>query len=308
MKVEKLKVEKLKTRYLLVLSLLISLVAGAGEVDGIAARVGSAVILKSDIANEMRRSGAGAGKYADIRDEMIERELILRAAKEAKLQMQDWVVENRIRDIISRAFNGDRNKLMEALAKDKVSYPEWRQRIKDDMVVNAMRWQIVDKNIQASPAAMRDEYAAHPERYVAEKRVTVSAILLKPGDAEKSDEIDEALKNGTSFADLARKYSVDAKAKDGGQWKDVRPEDVFRPEICEEIAKMPKGTISKWIELDGWKFLLRKDDETAGGKMSFADAYDAIAANVRNDEAKRLYVDWIERLKAATYIKVYEDR
>jgi peptidyl-prolyl cis-trans isomerase SurA len=308
LKVEKLKVEKLKTRYLLVLSLLISLVAGAGEVDGIAARVGSAVILKSDIANEMRRSGAGAEKYADIRDEMIERELILRAAKEAKLQMQDWVVENRIRDIISRAFNGDRNKLMEALAKDKVSYPEWRQRIKDDMVVNAMRWQIVDKNIQASPAAMRDEYAAHPERYVAEKRVTVSAILLKPGDAEKSDEIDEALKNGTSFADLARKHSVDAKAKDGGQWKDVRPEDVFRPEICEEIAKMPKGTISKWIELDGWKFLLRKDDETAGGKMSFADAYDTIAANVRNDEAKRLYVDWIERLKAATYIKVYEDR
>ena len=193
---------------------MISLVAGAGEVDGIAARVGSAVILKSDIANEMRRSGAGAGKYADIRDEMIERELILRAAKEAKLQMQDWVVENRIRDIISRAFNGDRNKLMEALAKDKVSYPEWRQRIKDDMVVNAMRWQIVDKNIQASPAAMRDEYAAHPERYVAERRVTVSAILLKPGDTEKSDEIDEALKNGTSFADLARKHSVDAKAKD----------------------------------------------------------------------------------------------
>ena len=53
---------------------MISLVAGAGEVDGIAARVGSAVILKSDIANEMRRSGAGAEKYADIRDEMIERE------------------------------------------------------------------------------------------------------------------------------------------------------------------------------------------------------------------------------------------
>ena len=298
----------MKIRYILVLSLLISLVAGAGEVDGIAARVGSAVILKSDIANEMRRSGAGAEKYADIRDEMIERELILRAAKEAKLQMQDWVVENRIRDIISRAFNGDRNKLMEALAKDKVAYPEWHQRIKDDMIVNAMRWQVVDKNIQASPAAMRDEYAAHPERYVAERRVTVSAILLKPGDAEKSDEIDEALKNGTSFADLARKHSVDAKAKDGGQWKDVRPEDVFRPEICEEIAKMPKGTISKWIELDGWKFLLRKDDETAGGKMSFADAYDTIAANVKNDEAKRLYVDWIERLKAATYIKVYEDR
>ena len=303
-----MKVEKLKAKYLLVFSLLTALAAFAVEVDGIAARVGSSVILKSAVLGEMRRAGVGEEKYAEVRGEMIERELILKAAARAKLQMQDWVVENRVREIVTRMFGGDANRFKAALARDRVTFPEWRQRVKDDMVVNAMRWQIVDKNIQASPAAMRDEYAAHPERYVAEKRVTVSAILLKPGDAEKSVEIDEALKNGTSFADLARKHSVDAKAKDGGQWKDVRPEDVFRPEICEEIAKMPKGTISKWIELDGWKFLLRKDDETAGGKMSFADAYDAIAANVRNDEAKRLYVDWIERLKAATYIKVYEDR
>ena len=122
---------------------------------------------------------------------------------------------------------------------------------------------------------------------------------------EKPSEIDEALKAGTPFSDLAREHSADAKAKEGGQWKDVRPEDVFRPEICEEIAKMPKGTISKWIELDGWKFLLRKDDERGGGKMSFADAYDVIAANVKNEEAKRIYTDWIERLKKETFIKVY---
>ena len=219
--------------------------------------------------------------------------------------MQDWVVENRLREIVDRAFGGDRNKLMAALAKDKVAYPEWRQRIKDDMLVAAMRWQVVDKNIQATPSAMRDEYAAHPERYVADKRVTVSAILLGPGDAAKSGEIDAALKGGTSFAELAKKYSVDAKAGEGGQWKDVKPEEVFRPEICDEIAKMPKGTMSNWIELDGWKFLLRKDNETGGDTMSFADAYDAVAANVKDAEAKRLYEDWVNRLKRAAYIKLY---
>ena len=40
-------------------------------------------------------------------------------------------------------------------------------------------------------------------------------------------------------------------------------------------------------------------------KMSFADAYDVIAANVKNEEAKRIYTDWIERLKKETFIKVY---
>lgn len=292
-------------RTVLAAALVCASAAFADEIDGVAARVGSSVILKSDVLTEMRRSGAAADRYAEIREEMIERELILRAAVESKLQMQEWVVENRLREIVDRAFGGDRNKLMAALAKDKVSYPEWRQRIKDDMLVAAMRWQVVDKNIQATPAAMREEFAAHPERYIADKRVSVSAILLGPGDAAKSAEIDAALKGGASFADLAKKYSVDAKAGEGGQWKDVKPNEVFRPEICDEIAKMPKGTMSKWIELDGWKFLLRKDNETGGDTMSFADAYDAVAANVKEAESKRLYEDWVNRLKRASYIKVY---
>ncbi len=279
--------------------------AFAEEVDGIAARVGSAVILRSDVIMEMSRSGRGREAYEEVRGEIIERELILQAAAEAKLQMQDWVVENRIREIVATAFGDDRNKLIEALAKDKVSYPEWRQRLKDDMIVGAMRWQVVDKSLTASPAAMREEYAKHRERYVSDRRVTVSAILLGPDDADKVPEIDEALKSGTDFAELAKKFSADAKAKDGGQWKDVKPEEVFRPEICEEIAKMPKGTISRWIELDGWRFLLRKDNETGGEVASFAEAYDAIAANVKNDQAKRLYDAWIARLKAAAFIKIY---
>ena len=292
-------------RTVLAATLFAAFAAFADEIDGVAARVGSSVILKSDVLTEMRRVGAGSDRYDEIREEMIERELILRAAIESKLQMQEWVVENRLREIVDRAFGGDRNKLMEALAKDKVAYPEWRQRIKDDMLVAAMRWQVVDKNIQATPSAMREEYAAHPERYIADRRVTVSAILLGPGDAAKYEEIDAALKDGASFADLAKKYSVDAKAGEGGQWKDVKPEEVFRPEICDEIAKMPKGTMSKWIELDGWKFLLRKDNETGGDTMSFADAYDAVAANVKDAESKRLYEDWVNRLKRASYIKVY---
>ena len=286
-------------------ALLLAFAAFAEEIDAIAARVGSSVILRSDVVGEMRRGGLAADKYREVLDEMIERDLILKAANESKLQMQDWVVENRVREIVEHAFGGDRNKLMSALAKDQVSYPEWRQRLKDDMIVGAMRWQVVDKNLAASPSQMREEYAAHPERYMADRRVTVSAILLGPSDAGKTAEIDEALRSGTDFSVLARKYSADAKAKDGGQWKDVKPEDVFRPEICAEIAKMPKGTMSQWIELDGWKFLLRKDDETGGGKSSFAEAYDTIAAKVKNDQAKRLYDAWIARLKEASYIKIY---
>lgn len=285
-------------------TLFVALSAFAVEVDGIAARVGSSVILKSAVLGEMRRAGVGEEKYAEVRGEMIERELILKAAARAKLQMQDWVVENRVREIVSRMFGGDANRFKAALARDRVTFPEWRQRVKDDMVVSAMRWQTVDKTVSANPADMRREYESHPERYMTDSRVTVSAILIGPGDADKKPEIEEALKT-EPFAEVAKKYSSDARAKDGGQWKDIKPEDEFRPEVCAEIAKMKKGETSKWIELDGWNFLVRKDDEKAGSKMTFEEAYDAVAFNVRKAEADRRYREWIDRLKAETYIKIY---
>ena len=285
-------------------ALFVALYAFAVEVDGIAARVGSSVILKSAVLGEMRRAGVGEEKYAEVRGEMIERELILKAAARAKLQMQDWVVENRVREIVTRMFGGDANKFKAALAKDRVTFPEWRQRVKDDMVVSAMRWQTVDKTVSANPADMRREYESHPERYMTDNRVTVSAILIGPGDADKKPEIEEALKT-EPFAEVAKKYSSDARAKDGGQWKDIKPEDEFRPEVCAEIAKMKKGETSKWIELDGWNFLVRKDDEKAGSKMTFEEAYDDIAQNVRKELADKRYREWIDRLKAETYIKVY---
>ena len=294
----------MKSINLLVFPLFAALSAFAVEVDGIAARVGSSVILRSDVLGEMRRAGVGPEKYAEVREEMIERELMLKAASRAKLHMQDWVVENRVREIVTRVFGGDVNKFKAALAKDRVTFPEWRQRLKDDMVVAAIRWQTVDKNVTASPADMRREYEAHPERYTSDSLVTVSAILVGSGDAAKKPEIDEALKT-EPFAEVAKRYSSDARAKEGGQWKNVKPEDVFRPEICAEIAKMKKGETSRWIELDGWNFLIRKDDETIGAGKSFEEAYDAVSQNVRRSEADRRYREWIERLKSDTYIKVY---
>lgn len=271
-----------------------ALSASALEVDGIAAKIDDQTILKSEVVNEMRRMGLqDASRYNEVRNEMIDRMLILRAAKAAKMTMQEWVVENRVREIINKGFGGDRNKLLEALSKQRISYPEWYAKTKDELVVSAMRWNVVDKNVSASPAAMKAEYEQHKDRYVKDHKVSLSVIMLKPDEVSKRDEISEALKS-KDFDELG-----------GRKYTDVKPDEMFKPEIAEEIAKMPKGTISHWIELDGWSFLIRKDGESVGKALSFDEAYDEVEAAVKESEAKRLYRAWIERLKAETYIKVF---
>lgn len=279
--------------------------AGAVEVDGIAASVGSVAILKSDVYDEMRRRYVTDEKrFAEFRNALIERELILKAAKAAKMTMQDWVVEDRIRVIVEDSFGGDRTKLDEMLTARRISEADWRNRIKEDMIVNAMRWMTIDKNVSASPAMMKAEYANHPERYRLDKRVSISVILLSPENAGRKSEIDNLLKT-EDFASLAKKYSSDKRAPEGGAWKDIDPREEFNAVVCEEIERTPKGAISKWIELDGWSFLLRKDDETGAGLRPFAEAYADIEFNVKESETKRLYDEWMQRLKSETYIKVY---
>ena len=264
------------------------------EVDGVAAAVGTETILRSDVLNELARMGAPDGEgYSQVLNEMINRKLVLKAARESKMTMQEWVVENRVREIVNKSFGGDRNKLIEALGKQRMSYPEWYAKTKDDLVIGAMRYQVVDKNAVAAPAAMRKEYETHKSRYVTDHKVSVSVILLKPEEQAKRDEISKALKEKT-FEELG-----------GKKYENVKPEELFKPEVCAEIEKMPKGTISHWIEIDGWSFLLRKDAESTGKALAFDEAYDAIEAVVKEEEAKRLYTEWLERLRAETYIKVF---
>ena len=276
----------------------------AVEVDGVVATVGTESILRSDVIGEMRRAGADDSQFVEVRNRLIERKLIIKAAREQKMTMQDWVVENRIREIIDSAFGGDMNKLKAVLAAQKVQMSEWRERIKDDMVVGAMRWNIVEKNVTASPAEMKAEYKKNPARYLSEPKTTVGVILLKPEDSGKRAEVTEALQKD-AFEEVAKRFSADTHASEGGLWKDVNPATTFRPEVANAIAAIKTGETSDWVNIEGWSFLLKKIEERAARQSTFAEAYAEIEANVKRENAAKMYADWINRLKAENYIKVY---
>ena len=300
--------------------------ASAAMLDGIAARVDSRVITVGDVMAEIKRNPAASeriatsGNKSEIQalyqaalDSLIERRLILKAADAKKMEIPEWVIDNQIREIVHDMFGGDMNRLEEELARSKIPMSEYRNTIKEDITVRGMRQQIIEQYVSASPAAMKKEYRTHPERYRREPKVSVRVILLKPpssGDGLASIDtrwmqIGEELVAGKDFADMAIKYSADSHAKDGGLWKDVNPEEAFRPEVARAIAELGVGRVSKMINLDGWGFIVKKESETRATAMSFEEAYDKISWNVRNAAAKKAYDEWVARLKDDAFVKVY---
>ena len=87
--------------------------------------------------------------------------------------------------------------------------------------------------------------------------------------------------------------------------KIVRGEKFISQEIADTIAKLKVGEFSTLVKLDGWGFIVRKDEETGGKTLSFTEAYDAIARNVKNDTAKAEYAAWMKRLRAQAFVKKY---
>lgn len=310
----------------LVLAAAVACAAARGAVlDGIAAKVNDDVITVGDVMTELQRNPAArerftagnkdaADLYREALETVIDRKLILRAAAAKKMEMQEWLVDNRVREIVNDGFGGDMNRLTAALTESKTSLTDWRNNIRDDMIVQAMRYQMIEKYVHATPSAMRKEYAEHRERYNTKASTTVSVILLRPpraGDtgtpsvSTRGEEILARLDKGEDFASLARLHSADSHAADGGVWKDVNPAEAFRPEIAEVIANLKVGEFSPLVDIGGWGFIVRKDAETFAKRRTFAEAYDDIARNVKRAAAKEQYDAWVKRLRADAFVKTY---
>jgi parvulin-like peptidyl-prolyl isomerase len=293
-------------------------------IDGVAAYVNTEMITIADVMNEVRRS-PWADTSQELREKrlrelytatlnaLIDRKLILAAAQKSKMQLQSWAVDNRVREIVANNFDGDQTKLYNLLAERKITFEEWKKNIEEDLTITAMRYQQVEKRVSPTPTEVRAEYDTNKGRYQTETATAVSMIILDPPDKAGDESVEarsvkifEALKAGTSFASLASTYSKDAKASSGGSWGKVNPEDVFRKEIAAALAKLKPGETSPLVVLDGYGYIVRKDEQQDARALTFEEAAPYVESHLRMRQAEKIYKEWTDRLRSESYIKIFE--
>ena len=293
--------------------------------DGVAAYVNSEMITIAEVMMEVRRSPWASGVSASQREKrlremynatlnaLIDRKLILTSARKSQMTLQGWAVDNRVREIVANNFGGDQIKLHQLLADRKITFEEWKQNLEEDLMISAMRYQKVDSRVNPTPKEIREEYEANKGRYQTEKAVAVSMIILDPPQndddksvKERAREIEDKMADGISFASLARVYSKDAKASQGGSWGKVNPEDVFRKEIVNMLARLKPGETSPVIVLDDYGYIVRKDEQQDGRALTFEEAAPYVESHLRMQKSEELYKAWMKRLRDDAFVKIFE--
>jgi peptidyl-prolyl cis-trans isomerase SurA len=290
-------------------------------IDGVAAYVNEAVITIAEVMTEVRGSVWADLPAADREqqlhqlykatlDAMINRRLILDSAKVSGASIAPWAVDERVQEVVNKQFGGDRAKLTTALAAQRTTLDEWRKTIEEELIVQSMRYSRVEKNVTVSAQAVRDFFAANPQQFSESKGVGVSVIVIAPVDgsavAERGGLAVKELEAGKPFAEVAKTYSADGKAANGGDWGVINPVETFRPELADALSGLSVGGHSPLLLLEDHGYILRKNSDVAPQTLTLEQAWPRVEGRLKMIEAEKKYTEWVNRLRKKAYIKIFE--
>lgn len=292
-------------------------------IDGVAAQVNGDTITVAEVMSEIRnsawvefskeeRAARLRDLYRDTLNAFIDRKLILASAKAAEMKLQPWIVDSRIQEIIDGRFNGDRTRLLAALTERRISFDDWRKGIEEDLMLSAMRMQMVDQRVSVSPREIRGYYQTNREalRIPAGARVGRIVLSVPPKSEETLDRMGERvlkeLDDGGDFASVARRCSGDSHAARGGDWGWVNPEETFASELSAALAPLKPGQHSRMVVLGDRGYIMKKFEEKSASLPTLDEAWPLIERRLRAQRSDESYREWTGRLRREAFVRVFD--
>ena len=159
-------------------------------------------------------------------------------------------------------------------------------------------------------------YEQEKDRYIEPAALLLRVITIRrvdpiTGDPQAGAEaklaaLQEAMAAGDQpFSELAKTYSDDSFAKEGGLWGWRQPRDYLQT-IREAVEPLQPGETSGVIETEAAWYILHVEDRREETTKSFEEVRDEIEGAIRQKEAQKLRDQWIERLRRKHYVHVYD--
>ena len=290
-------------------------------VDGIAAQVGSDVVLLSEVTeitapieNRMREVDAPVSEIAKLRaevlDRLIERRLIEQLVRRAEIGASDVEVDGAIAQIAEE--NGlTFEQLVESVEAQGLDYTSYREQIRAEIQRTKVLNGIIGSRVRVEDEEVRELYRERfDEQPSSGEEIHLRHILVTfRGDTgddvraarERAEGALDRVRAGESFAQVAREVS-DAGRAEGGDvgWLHA---DALASWMASAVAALQPGETSDVIRTDFGYNLLHVVDRREFSKPSFDQVGAALERELYNRKLEEEYEEWIEKLRSQTFIE-----
>jgi peptidyl-prolyl cis-trans isomerase SurA len=231
------------------------------RVDGIAAVVDEDVILMSEVQRAVDNIKAQYAKQPEqlppddvLRKQVLERLILLRLQVERANSSGVRVSDTELNQAIQSIANQNKitpDQLREQIARDGLSYDEFRANLKDEIVVQRLRQGYVQSRVQVSETEVDQLLSV---RQIGGPEVRLANILVALPDGATPEQLAKAQekisrikalidKGELDFKSAAIRYSDSQNALEGGDigWRGY---DAIPPNFVNLIREMKPGQVS----------------------------------------------------------------
>ena len=293
--------------------------------DSKAAEINGVVITKAQFDKELNihldrvaKQGRQVpdDKLADLKNDilegLIEREVLYQESKRAGIKINDQKIDEQMASIKKRFPSEAEYKT--ALSKMNLTEDEVKTQISRGLAIRALIEQQVTDKIVVTDAETKAYYDSNPQMFQQPAQVKASHILIKvdagADDAKKAEArkkiemVQQKIKAGGDFAELAKEYSEGPSNTRGGDLGLFRRGQMVKPFDDTAFAMKPND-VSDIVETRFGYHIIKVYEVRPEQTLAYADVKDKLNQRMKQEKVEKNASVYISQLKKDAKIEKY---
>jgi peptidyl-prolyl cis-trans isomerase C len=235
-----------------------------------------------------------------VLDNLVERSLLLQAAKQAGITVSPEEID---RGVLRISSDYPAEGFDEALAESQVPLAELKQKTAALLTIEKLFDTEVYPRVALTEDEIRKYFDEHQAQFQEPEEVHAQQIVVK--DLEDAKHVQQLLRQGKKFPDLARKYSLSADAKLGGDLGFFK-RGVMPPAFDQVAFKLEVGQVSEIITTPYGYHLFKVLEKRSARKVELPEVRVEVERRLlaeKRGDAQRLFV---KTLREKADVKINE--
>lgn len=245
--------------------------------------------------------------------DLINKKLIMQKADELEIEVTDAAVTEEIERFM-KGRNLSKEQLNEALAEQGMTYDQYREDFKTQMIMNQFQGReilpqvkISDRDVQLYYLRRSGSAAENVRLILRQLQISLSpdaVASVKEGKRSLVDKAYQELEGGMPFEQVVKIYSDNDEArKTGGLMSPLYVKDLA-PLFQTAVKDLDEGKYSKPIETPVGYFIFYVDKKEFSGSDDYKKQRAQLEGALRQEEMGRLLARWIEGQRKKSDIKI----
>jgi len=298
-------------------------------IDRIVARVNDEVITLSQLYEEglpfferLRESFRGEELAAQVSraerellEQLILRRLQLQYAGRIGMTASDSDVNAAVKDVLTRN-NLVEETLVAMLAREGLTLQDYKGRVREQIILNRLMNQAVRSRISVDASEVEAYYQGQREQFMqpAEARVRHIFFRLDPGadgsqvvaTYQRATRVLQEVRNGGGFETLARRYSEDVTAGQGGDLGVIKRGQTHAA-FEEAVFSLNDGQISEVIRTPTGLHIVKVEAASHGVLRPLAEIRAEVERRLLQEKIDKRFQEWTTELRHKAFIEVNLD-